>query len=65
MTANRWTGAKRLVVIGALVAAAFAATTAYRAHRARSEAATIGKQINRLAAPAPTRAPVSLRPDGR
>lgn len=65
MTANRWVDARRLVVIGALVAAAFAATAAYRVHRARSEAATINKQLNRLAAPAPTRAPVSLRPDGR
>jgi predicted negative regulator of RcsB-dependent stress response len=38
---------------------------AYHKHRAAQEAAVVEHQLDRLAAPAPRRAPVSLRPGAR
>lgn len=56
-----------ILALGALliIAAAVAGFRAYTARREAAQQAAVSKDLERLAAPAPRRAPVSMRPGGR
>ena len=59
---------RRLILaLGALVVAAGAVTLyhSFIAHRDATQQAAVNNKLDRLAAPAPRRDPVSLRPGGR
>ena len=57
----------KLIVVGALllVVGATVAYKFYNAHREAAIQAAVDKDLDRLAAPAPRRKPVTLRPGGR
>jgi hypothetical protein len=56
-----------ILSLGALfiIVAAVAGYRAYTARRKAAQQAAVSKDLDRLAAPAPRRAPVSMRPGGR
>jgi hypothetical protein len=56
-----------ILALGALliIVAAVAGYRSFNARREAAQQAAVSKDLDRLAAPAPRRAPVSMRPGGR